>query len=92
MLTDSYIVVNITYVKVTYRTTRGWIETEWERIGNSLTLKVTVPHGSIAKVYVPGMNATTDYEILIDSRKAEEKTVFKTASGSYRFKSLIRRN
>jgi len=31
---------NISYVEATYRTIRGWIKTQWDRIGTIFTLKV----------------------------------------------------
>jgi alpha-L-rhamnosidase len=86
------IVGNISHVKATYRTTRGWIKTEWNRDGIAFTLKVKIPHGSIANVYVPGTKATSDYGILIHVERAEDMTVFKIESGSYTFKSVIVRN
>jgi alpha-L-rhamnosidase len=86
------IVGNIIHVEATYRTTRGWIKTQWNRNRTAFTFKVKIPHGSIANVYVPGINATSDYGILIDARKAEDMNVFKIESGSYTFKSVIVKN
>jgi alpha-L-rhamnosidase len=86
------IVGNISHVEATYRTTRGWIKTQWNRDGTAFTLKVKIPHGSIANVYVPGTNATSDYGTLIHAGKVEDMTVFKIESGSYTFKSVIVRN
>ena len=48
------LVGNITYVKGTYRTTRGWIEVQWNRAGTTFILKVKIPHGSIANVSCAG--------------------------------------
>jgi len=86
------IVGNISHVKATYRTTRGWIKTQWNRDGTAFTLKVKIPHGSIANVYVPGTKATSDYGILIHAERAEDMTVFKIESGSYTFESGIVKN
>ncbi|CAF1194380.1 unnamed protein product [Rotaria sordida] len=83
------IVGNITYVETTYRTTRGWIETQWNRAGTAFTLKVILPYGSIAHVYVPGTDATSDYGTLIHIRKTKAMTIFKIGSGNYTFKSVI---
>ncbi|CAF1266852.1 unnamed protein product, partial [Rotaria sp. Silwood1] len=86
------IVGNISHIKVTYRTTRGWIETQWNRAGTTFTLKVMLPYGSIANVYIPGTDATSDYGTLIQVRKTEPMTIFKIESGSYTFKSVINVN
>ncbi|CAF4683891.1 unnamed protein product [Rotaria sp. Silwood1] len=83
------IVGNISHVEATYRTTRGWIEIQWNRVEEVFTLKVMLPYGSIAKVYVPGTKATSDYGTQIQIRKREAMTVFKIESGSYTFKSVI---
>ncbi|CAF2725618.1 unnamed protein product [Rotaria sp. Silwood2] len=83
------IVGNISHVEVTYRTTRGWMKTRWNRIGTAFTLQVMLPYGSIANVYVPGMNATSNYGMLIQVKKTEAMTVFKIGSGSYTFKSVF---
>jgi alpha-L-rhamnosidase len=86
------IVGNISHVEATYRTTRGWIKTQWDRDGTAFTLKVKIPPGSIANVYVPGTNAMSGYGTLIHAGKVEDMTVFKIESGSYTFKSVILRN
>lgn len=86
------IVGNISYVKATHRTTRGWIKTQWNRDNTVFTLKVTIPHGSIATIYVPGTDATSDYGTLIHTSEAKDATMFKIESGSYIFKSVIVRN
>jgi alpha-L-rhamnosidase len=79
---------NIRHVEATYRTTRGWIKSQWYRAGMIFTLKVKIPYGSIANVYVPGTNATSDYGTLVDVEKATGKAVFKVESGSYTFQSV----
>jgi alpha-L-rhamnosidase len=79
---------NIRHVEATYRTTRGWITSQWERDGMTFTLKVKIPYGSIAHVHIPGTNATSDYGTLVDVEKATGKAVFKVESGSYTFQSV----
>jgi hypothetical protein len=83
------IIGNISYVKATYKTTRGWIQTEWNRFGTTFTLKVKVPHGSIANVYVPGTNAKSDYGTFIYTERTKAMTMFKTQSGIYTFESIF---
>ncbi|UJR32462.1 hypothetical protein I4U23_019924 [Adineta vaga] len=80
---------DISFVEATYMTTRGRIRTEWNRIGLRFILKVTIPHGSIAYVHIPGSNATSNYGTLVDAFSTKKMTVFKIESGSYTFKSII---
>jgi len=79
---------NIRHVEATYKTTRGWIKSQWDRDGTTFTLKVKIPCGSIANVHVPGTNATSDYGTLVHVEKATGKAVFKVESGSYTFTSV----
>lgn len=48
------VVGNINHVRGTYRTSRGWIETEWHRDGTIFTLKVNIPQGTRAEIFLPG--------------------------------------
>ena len=83
------VVGNIKHVEATYRTSRGWIECQWHRAGTVFTLKVKIPYGTVANVYIPGTNATSDYGTLIHaSNKTLSKTVFKIESGTYTFNSV----
>jgi alpha-L-rhamnosidase len=82
------IVGNIRHVEATYRTTRGWIKTQWDRNGTSFTLKVKIPYGSIANVHVPGTNATSDYGRLVHVANGTGKAVFNVGSGTYTFESV----
>ena len=83
------IVGDVNYVKGRYRTTRGWIETQWNQHGTAFTLEVTIPHGSTATVYVPGTNAISDYGTVTQTYEIKGMTVFKIESGSYTFQSVI---
>ena len=83
------IVGKIIHVKATQRTSRGWIHIQWEKTESIFTLKITVPYGSTANVYVPGANATSDYGIFLYTDKENGKTVFKTTSGTYTFQSFL---
>jgi alpha-L-rhamnosidase len=82
------IVGNIRHVEATYRTSRGWLKSQWYRTGTAFTLKVQIPYGSISNVYIPGTNATSDYGTLIHAANATAKAVFKIESGSYTFQSV----
>jgi alpha-L-rhamnosidase len=83
------IVGNIRYVETAYRTSRGWIDCRWYRAGTIFTLEVKIPYGTVANVYVPGTNTTSDYGRLIHVKTTTAKTVFKIESGSYTFKSVM---
>ena len=83
------VVGNIRYVQATYRTSRGWIQTQWERTGSNFTLKLQIPWNTVANVYVPGVHATSDYGTFIYYDQEIDKTMFKVESGNYVFQSII---
>jgi alpha-L-rhamnosidase len=70
-----HVVGDLTHARASVRTVRGVIESGWKKVGHSLTLNVTIPAGSQAKVSVPnlGLNNVTVAE--------RGKTVFK--DGAY---------
>ena len=78
------VVGNVTHVQGTYRTSRGWIETEWHRDETTFTLKVNIPPGTKATVYLPGTNPTST-----DATRSDGLTVFNIQSGSYTFHSIL---
>lgn len=45
---------DLTYVKASYKSNFGLIKVEWHRNNSQLTLKVGIPKGCSAKIYVPG--------------------------------------
>jgi hypothetical protein len=49
---------DLTWVKASYDSLRGVIRSEWRRDGNAFTLRVTIPPGATAKVFVPAKPAT----------------------------------
>ncbi len=50
-----HVVADLTYARASVRTVRGVIASGWKRDAHSLTLDVTIPAGSRAKVSVPTM-------------------------------------
>jgi len=50
-----HVVDDLTYARARVRTVRGVIKSAWKKDGNSLTLDVTIPAGTRAKVSVPTM-------------------------------------
>jgi alpha-L-rhamnosidase len=53
-----HVLGDLTYVKASIRTVRGWIRSQWSKKDNSITLKVTIPVNSNAEISVPkiGLN------------------------------------
>lgn len=47
------VVGDLTWAKGSVNTIRGKVASSWEKKGNSLTLNVTIPANSTAKIYVP---------------------------------------
>jgi len=47
------ILKDLTYAKASLKTVRGSVSSSWEKTDDSLTLKVTIPVNSVAKVGVP---------------------------------------
>jgi alpha-L-rhamnosidase len=50
----------LTWVKASYRSLHGLIESEWKIAGDTWTFHLTVPANTIATVYVPARNVTVD--------------------------------
>ena len=77
----------ISWAKAAYNSPVGRIESAWKRENGSLTLQVTVPPNSTAKVYFP-----TGKEVKENSGKAkrlgEERgfAVYEVSAGKYEFK------
>jgi alpha-L-rhamnosidase len=81
------------WVKCQYESPYGPISSNWRKKDGVLTMEVTVPPNTTSTVHVPGKNIT---EGGLPAAKAEgitllrtdsNKTVFKVASGSYKFTS-----
>jgi alpha-L-rhamnosidase len=48
-----YVLGDLKYARASIKTVRGMVSSCWEKSGNSLTLEVTIPVNSVAKVSVP---------------------------------------
>jgi hypothetical protein len=85
---------DVTRVKASYNSIRGKIATEWKRNGGKFILKVTIPAGTTATVFVPAKSAEKVFESGKPAaqsdgvkflRQENAESVFETASGSYEF-------
>ena len=87
---------SLTYARASYRSIHGMIESGWRRDGDTLTLEVTVPTNTTARIYVP---SDCDTPVLEGDVPAEEALcveavgrdgaflVCSVPSGRYRFTS-----
>ena len=62
-------VKELTYVKASYNSPYGLIKSAWERVGNNVIYKVTVPPGSTATLYLEGTD--TPKELVSGSYRFE---------------------
>jgi len=87
---------SLTYARASYRSIHGTIESGWRRDGHTLTLEVTVPTNTTARIYVPSDPDTAVLEGDIPADKApcveplgREGTflIYAISSGRYCFTS-----
>lgn len=91
------VVGDLTWVKAVHNSIRGEIVSEWRIAGNRLEMKVCVPVGSAATIYVPmpktgkitesGRPATDTAEIKF-LRTENNRAVYQVESGVYVFSSV----
>lgn len=90
------IVGDLTWVKGSYNSMHGRIESEWRKRGNNFELRVAVPPGCTATVWVPGADPrqmTVNNKAVAQNRLApllrstENSCAFAVSSGNYVFKS-----
>jgi len=93
-----YIFKELDFAEGELNTVKGLIKTAWKKEGNLLTLNITIPTNTIAKVYVPTKNIK---EITEDGDKIEKVknmvflyeeegyAVFEVGSGNYHINSRI---
>jgi len=93
-----HILRGLDFAKGELNTVKGLIKTAWRKEGNLLTLDITIPPNTLAKVYVPTKNikGITENGEKIEKIKSivflyEEDgfAVLEVGSGDYRFKSRI---
>jgi len=84
------------YAGAEYQSIHGLIKSRWLRQNNTLTLEVTIPANTSARIYIPSDPGTPIWESGIPVEKAAEIkalrrdgqfAVFDIPSGSYQFKS-----
>lgn len=88
------IVGDLTWVKASHNSQYGTIRSEWKREGNNLTIEVTVPANTSAKVFVPAEDASsvtesgkppTEAEGVKFLRMENNRAVFEVSAGNYKF-------
>jgi len=86
----------LTYARASYHSIHGTIESGWRRDGDTLTLEVTVPTNTAARIYVPGDPNTPVLEGDLPAEEAPHVEavgregsflVYSVPSGRYRFTS-----
>ena len=91
-----FIFDDLTSAEGELNTVKGLIKSAWRKKGASVYLDVTIPHNTVATVYVPAKNAGSVTESGRKTGKSKEiiflkeengYTVFRVASGNYHFKS-----
>jgi alpha-L-rhamnosidase len=89
----------LSFVKASYASVRGPIETEWRNSEDVFTLRVSVPPGTTATVYVPATSESAVMEGNVAAshapgvkfeRSDNGSAVFRIGSGHYEFMSKAR--
>jgi len=92
------VVGDLTWVRGQYNSVRGKVVSEWKLAGDSLTLSVTIPTGTVAKVFVPALSPETvtesgnpagDTEGVKFLQAEEDAAVYEISGGTYSFHSRI---
>ena len=65
----THFVEELTYVKASYNSPYGLIKSAWERVGDKIIYKVTVPPGATATLHLEGEN--TPKELIAGTYKFE---------------------
>jgi hypothetical protein len=82
------VVEGVQWVRTSYESKLGKIESDWKREEGALTPAVTIPAGATATVWVPAKNgevATNLTEGLKLLRQENGAAVYRVASGTYHF-------
>lgn len=84
------------YVKASYRSVRGKIESHWQKRDGKFTWNITLPANTVARVYVPAADQDDVYESGVKVASSEGVTfieqaggyaVYEVGSGAYTFSS-----
>lgn len=93
-----YMPANLEWVKASVKTVKGTVKSEWSKNGQNYNLKVQVPFGSEATVYVLASNANSVKEgnqpvgqakNLKFLKMENNYAVFEVGSGAYDFVSMM---
>ena len=83
------------WVKCSYDSPYGRIDSNWSKKDNVLTMNLTVPANTTATIYVPGKSISEsglpddEAEGVTFLRMEKNKAVFRVESGRYEFKSDV---
>lgn len=100
ILIRPHLVGDLKWVKVSYESVRGRISSEWRKENNKFLLRVRIPIGATALVYVPSRDKATVMERKSVAEHAEGVTwlrmeagcaVFAVAAGEYTFQAPVNR-
>ena len=92
------VVGDLTWVKGSYDSIHGRIDSHWQHEGNKLHLDITIPANTSATVFVPAKDAATVTESGKPAAQAEgvkflrlenNAAVYAVGSGTYRFQSTL---
>jgi alpha-L-rhamnosidase len=92
------VVGDLTYVKSGTESLYGWLESDWQRQGNTLRMQVIIPANSSATVYVPACHpdAVTESGQPIHNtpgisflKYEKGAALYKVAAGTYDFRSTL---
>lgn len=91
------IVGDLTWANTDYRSLYGDIQDHWTRSGNTVTMNITIPVNSAAKVYIPAANSSdvTESGVLASNAVGVQYlnmdggcAVFRVQSGVYSFQTI----
>jgi hypothetical protein len=80
---------DVTWAKASYNSIRGKIVSDWKRDVTKFTLNVTIPANTTATIFVPAKSreTVTQADGAKFLRMENNRAVFETESGNYRFES-----
>ncbi len=86
-----YIPADLPWVQASIQTVRGPIAVNWNQNHRKLTLEISIPPGSMAKVHVPAnlSDPVSIHPNRTPLRREARETVFELGSGAYRFRSVL---
>jgi alpha-L-rhamnosidase len=96
MIIKPYMPADLSWVKASLKTVNGMVKSEWSKNGTNYNLKVEIPFGSDAVVYVlagsnsqvmEGETLASEAENVTFLRMEGNYAVFQVASGEYNFDS-----